>query len=217
MMSDTLPGFPTPPGAAAPAAVVVKPTTERDMLDALHRRYAVASQGDSIRYAVAEHVRSSASSDARRVCDFMAQDLWHSGGLALHGHEVKLSRSDWLRELADPDKAETFMRYCDRWWLVVPDAQIVRPGELPERWGMIVVTNGVGHVKRSAPKLAPVPHPVSFRAALLRATAKTSARRGLIVQNALADAQNAQAAVASALASAEQARLELRALREATA
>mgnify|MGYP003490749642 FL=1 len=28
--------------------------TERDMLDALHNRYSVVSQGDSIRYACAE-------------------------------------------------------------------------------------------------------------------------------------------------------------------
>ena len=68
--------------------------TERDMLDALHARYAKASQGIGIRYAVAEHVQSGAGFDARRVCDFMAQDLWTTGDLALHGHEVKVSRSD---------------------------------------------------------------------------------------------------------------------------
>ena len=94
-----------------------------------------ASQGIGIRYAVAEHVRSSASFDAKRVCDFMAQDLWTTGGLHLHGHEVKVSRSDWLRELADPSKAEAFRRYCDRWWLVVSDRAIVKPGELPGRLG----------------------------------------------------------------------------------
>lgn len=164
-----------------PAVAPVTPTvhaTERDVIDALHARYAKASQGQGIRFAVAEQVRSSASFDARRVCDFMAQDLWRGGDLALHGHEVKVSRSDWLRELADPSKAETFRRYCDRWWLVVSDRAIVKPGELPAGWGLMALSDGVLRVVKGAPKLTPEPLSVTFRAALLRATAKTYARRG---------------------------------------
>ena len=87
-----------------------KPTppkvTERDVLAALRNRYAILSKDFRIRYAIAEHVQSSAGFDARRVCDFMALDLWPSKGLELHGHEVKVSRSDWLRELREPAKAE---------------------------------------------------------------------------------------------------------------
>lgn len=155
--------------------------TEREMLDALHDRYSQASQGASVRYACAEHVRSSASFDAKRVCDFMAQDLWNTGGLALHGHEVKVSRSDWLRELADPSKAQAFSRYCDRWWLVVPDAKIVRD-DLPDGWGLMAFgTNGRLRVIHRAARLDPDPHPPTFRAALMRAVAKTNARRGSVI------------------------------------
>lgn len=150
--------------------------TERDMLDALHARYAIASQGVTIRYAIAEHVQSGAGFDARRVCDFMALDLWPSKGLHLHGHEVKVSRSDWLRELRDPAKAEEFRQWCDRWWLVVPDAEIVKAGELPPGWGLIVVTNGVPRISRQAPTLTPQPWSRSFRAAFARAVQKTSHR-----------------------------------------
>ena len=152
--------------------------TERDMLDALHARYAKASQGIGIRYAVAEHVRSSASFDAKRVCDFMAQDLWTTGDLALHGHEVKVSRSDWLRELSDPSKAEAFRRYCDRWWLVVSDRAIVKPGELPTGWGLLALSGGTLRAVKGAPRLTPEPLSVTFRAALMRGVAKTYARRG---------------------------------------
>ncbi len=164
-----------------PAVATEAPTvhaTERNVIDALHARYAKASHGQSIRFAVAEQVRSSASFDARRVCDFMAQDLWHTGELALHGHEVKVSRSDWLRELADPSKAEAFRRYCDRWWLVVSDRAIVKPGELPAGWGLMELSGSALRVVKGAPKLTPEPLSVTFRAALLRATAKTYARRG---------------------------------------
>lgn len=150
--------------------------TEADMLAALRARYAIASQGVSIRYAIAEHVQSGAGFDARRVCDFMALDLWPSKGLHLHGHEVKVSRSDWLRELRDPAKAEEFRQWCDRWWLVVPDAEIVKAGELPTGWGLIVVTNGVPRISRQAPTLTPQPWSRSFRAAFARAVQKTSHR-----------------------------------------
>ena len=184
-MSSALFDIPSEPDLSPPeSAAVVPKATERGVLDLLHARYDVASQGDSIRYAVAEHVRSSASFDARRVCDFMAQDLWRTGRLELHGHEVKVSRSDWLRELADPSKADAFKRYCDRWWLVVSDQAIVKPGELPDGWGLMVAANGVVRVKRTAPTLTPEPHPPTFRAALLRATAKTNARQGRIVRDA---------------------------------
>lgn len=155
--------------------------TERHMLDALHARYSQAPQGTSIRYACSEHVRSHGGFDARRVCDFMAQDLWPSQGLHFHGHEVKVSRSDWLRELADPSKAEEFRRYCDRWWLVVPDRRIVRD-DLPDGWGLMALDSSDRlRVVKSAPELEPLPMSKTFRAALLRATAQTNAVRGSVI------------------------------------
>lgn len=162
--------------------------TERDMLDLLHQRYSAVSQGDSIRYACAEHVASHTGwtnaegqrAEPRRA-DFLAQDCWNSHGLHLHGHEVKVSRSDWLTELRDPTKAEAVKRYCDRWWLVVSDREIVRD-DLPVGWGLMAPgRDGRLRVVRSAPTLTPEPMPAAFRAALLRGTAKTAARRGAVI------------------------------------
>lgn len=152
-------------------------STESDVLAALHARYAVASQGVSIRYAIAEHVQSTAGLDARRVCDFMALDLWPSTGLELHGHEVKTSRSDWLRELRDPSKADAFRRWCDRWWLVVPDMGIIKPAEIPDGWGVMVApTGGPARVRLAAPRLNPEQWSRPFQAAFARAVQKTSHR-----------------------------------------
>lgn len=157
-----------------------KPTppkvTERDVLAALRNRYAILSKDFRIRYAIAEHVQSSAGFDARRVCDFMALDLWPSKGLELHGHEVKVSRSDWLRELREPAKAEEFRRWCDRWWLVVPDLAIVKREELPAGWGLMVIRDGSPRVTVPAPRLTPKPWPRTFTAAWSRAVQKTSHR-----------------------------------------
>lgn len=156
--------------------------SERSMLDALHLRYSQTSQGVLRRFVCAEHVRSrggfAGGRHAMRTADFVAQDLWSSDGYQLHGHEVKVSRSDWLRELADPAKAESIKRFCDRWWLVVPDARIVKD-DLPDMWGLLAIrSDGKLRAIKSAPRLHPEPHPATFRAALLRAVAKTAAKRG---------------------------------------
>lgn len=154
--------------------------TERHMLDAIWKRYDKVSQGDSIRYVVAEHVRSDAGFNARRTCDAVVQDLWPAQGLSLHGHEVKVSRSDWLRELTDATKAAEFQRYCDYWWLVVPTVEIVKAGELPAGWGLMAI-NGAGFltVRRPAARNECATVPVGFRASLLRSVAKTYARRAV--------------------------------------
>ena len=158
--------------------------TERDMLNALHARYGQRSQGGALqRYVCAEHVRASCGfagwsavegPRTMRTADFIAQDTWEAQGLRLHGHEVKVSRSDWLTELADPSKAEAIKRYCDHWWLVVPDRSIVRD-DLPDEWGLLAFDRyGKLRIVRRAPMLTPDPHPPTFRASLLRAAAKTS-------------------------------------------
>ena len=151
------------------------PATERAMLDLLHARYS-GEYGNGIRYVCAEHVRNRAGFDATRTADFMAMDLWPSSGLLLHGHEVKVSRSDWLRELADPSKAEAFTRYVDRWWVVVPHKRVVRD-DLPDQWGLMVRRGERLVVVRPAPVLVPEPPPRTFLASLMRAVVMT-ARRG---------------------------------------
>jgi hypothetical protein len=114
-------------------------STERDVLDLLHQRYS-HTYGNGFRYAVAEHVRSHGGFDARRTADFVAMDLWPSKGFALHGHEVKVSRSDWLAELRQPEKAAEFTPYMTYWWVVAGASDIVRKDELPPGWGLLIAT-----------------------------------------------------------------------------
>ena len=94
--------------------------------------------------------------------------LWPSRGLEMHGFEVKVSRSDWIKELRTPDKAEAVYRYCDHWWIVAGGVDIVAPGELPPTWGMIVADKGKLVVRVAAPKLEPVGYTADFLAAVLR-------------------------------------------------
>lgn len=151
--------------------------TEADMIAALERRYS-AVHGNGRRYATAYGVRSHASFYARRTADFVVMDLWVSGGLRLHGHEVKVSRSDWLRELKTPEKAAEFIPYMNCWWVVVSDKRIVRPGELPDDWGLMVLRGTELAVVKAAPKREAKPLSPSRLAGLLRAVAQTAETRG---------------------------------------
>lgn len=154
--------------------------TERDMLDLLLARYNTERRGTiADRYVRAEHVRSTQSLGRYcSVADFVSVDKYASHQ-ALIGHEVKVSRADWLTELRDPAKAERIKRFCTYWYLVVPDASIVREGELPEGWGLMVKAGERLRIKVRAPKLAPEPMTLDFVAGLTAAAQRTAYREPL--------------------------------------
>jgi len=158
--------------------------TERDMLNLLLDRYTAIRPGTTAdRWVRAEHVRISLSYDARRIVDFIAADKYpgmpYGSTTALHGHEVKVSRADWLTELRDPEKSDAFKRYMHYWWLVVPDASIVKPGELPAGWGLLVKAGSRLRAKVRAPKLTPEPLPLDLTICLASAAAQTAHREPL--------------------------------------
>lgn len=156
--------------------------TERDMLDLLLARYTNIRRGTiADRWVRAEHVASTLGyGPAKRVADFIAADRYpgmpYGTALALHGHEVKVSRSDWLTELSDPTKSDAFKRYMHHWWLVVPDAAIAKAGELPEGWGLLVRSGNKLRAKVPAPRLAPEPLGLDLTISLMSAAARTAYR-----------------------------------------
>ncbi|ACI06275.1 gp61 [Mycobacterium phage Brujita] len=70
-------------------------------------------------------------------CDAIYVGFTSSSGRILVGHELKVSRADWLNELNKPGKADAWADQCHQWWLVVSDPSIVHEGELPEGWGLM--------------------------------------------------------------------------------
>jgi hypothetical protein len=128
--------------------------------DMLHKRY------PSPEWALLEEV-APATGGGTRYADAVAVNLWQSRGHAVHGFEIKVSRSDWLRELKDPSKAEPVYRYCDYWWIVAPRG-IVKDGELPPTWGLLEL-RASGLVQAvNAPKLEAQPINRAFFASLMR-------------------------------------------------
>ena len=75
---------------------------------------------------------------AGRRADAPYVGFFASRGKFLVGHELKVSRADWLHELAQPEKAEIWFRECHSWYLVAAHESIVQEGELPHGWGLMV-------------------------------------------------------------------------------
>jgi hypothetical protein len=73
---------------------------------------------------------------SNRRADLVRVGMWASRGTGIDVHEIKTSRSDWLRELDDPAKAEAWWPYSNRFWVVTPPGT-VHDGELPEGWGLM--------------------------------------------------------------------------------
>lgn len=56
----------------------------------------------------------------------------------LVGHEIKVSRSDWENERAQPEKSAAWIDECHEFWAVAPSVKIIPPDTLPAGWGLMV-------------------------------------------------------------------------------
>jgi hypothetical protein len=117
-------------------------------------------------YITLEEVRDATGFDGVRTADALAISLYRSRGKAVWGFEMKVSRNDWLKELKQPEKAESIMRYCNYWALVVPSESIVKVGELPATWGMYVAQKNRLKCVVPCPKLDPMPMSLTFLTAI---------------------------------------------------
>jgi hypothetical protein len=118
-------------------------------------------------WAIFFEVSNGTGARGHSYADAVAMNLYPSRGLEINGFEVKNYRSDWLRELKDPAKAEPVFKFCDRWWIVA-EKGLVKPGELPIVWGLIEHHQGKLRQEKAAPPLTPNPLNKTFAAALLR-------------------------------------------------
>ena len=98
----------------------------------------------------------------------MAFNMYGSTGYEILGFEIKVSRADFLSELKDMGKSDEIMSYCDKWYLVVPSAEIVKEGELPKNWGLLVLKDGKLIQKVRAIPTKTTPMPDYFIASILR-------------------------------------------------
>lgn len=141
----------------APEEPAAPPLTEAAVLDLIERHYARPGNGGSGEYAVLRQVRNAAGFSATRTFDAVVIGLWPSRGHELHVIEVKVSRSDWLRELRDPKKADDAASIADRFSVCAPKG-VVKREELPATWGLLEVMTGPDGSKLRVARAAPLLH-----------------------------------------------------------
>lgn len=107
--------------------------TTADVLEALKGHYRKPGEDFTGEILIAE---PQSPGRGQRRCDLLRVGMWQSRGTGIDVHEIKVSRSDWLRELDSPAKAEAWWPYCSRFWITTPPG-IVVPAELPEGWGLM--------------------------------------------------------------------------------
>jgi len=133
--------------------VATKPTAD-SLINVLRRHY--LPEGRPPGGIFAAEIQAPGSS---RRADLIWQGVTAGAGYELIGHEVKVSRADLLNELADPTKSDPWMRYCNRWYLVLPHLAIADGLDLPDTWGVMTPPSGRRTrsmtIERKAPALTP--------------------------------------------------------------
>ncbi len=145
-------------------------TTTAQVREYLKRRYAAPE------WALLEEVRNGTGwVKDERYADAVAMSLYPSRGLSVLGFEIKVSRADWLRELKNPDKSTSIQKYCDAWWVVAGDPNIVRKDEVPMAWGLMVCGGNRLNIVKDAPKLSAADLDRSFVASMMRRMSQATA------------------------------------------
>ena len=88
-----------------------------------------------------------------RKIDLLVCSFWRSRGYALDAVEVKVSHSDWMREVNNPEKADFWYEHSDRFWVAVPSELTARVRDtLPPTWGLLGISGGRASEVVKAPK-----------------------------------------------------------------
>lgn len=155
-----------------------------EIVELLKRRYSGFGASGVRRYLYGEEV-----GHGDRWADLIIQDTWRGGfawgdgnnprSYPRHGFEIKVSRSDWLNEIKDPSKAETFRPYCHYWSLVIADKTMVKDGELPNGWGLLVPKgNRIYTVIKAPENLEVLPMPSGMMTSFMRRIDQSGENRG---------------------------------------
>jgi hypothetical protein len=132
-------------------------------------RIALEKRYQAPEWCLLHEVANGTGLSAKRYADCIAMNLFPSRGLAIHGIEIKVSRSDLLNELKQPEKADEIAQYCDYWYVASPKG-LADGVELPMTWGLLeLFDSGILREKKKAEKLVEAkPLTRQFVAALAR-------------------------------------------------
>lgn len=113
-MTSTLPGLEVPVSSPVPVSGD-EPMTARQVKDALRGRHPASSQGMPGEWTCLEEWSN---------IDFLAWSAWR--GARRIGYEVKVSRSDYRRELLRPHKRTAALGICHEFYFAVPKGLLTK-------------------------------------------------------------------------------------------
>lgn len=146
---------------------------EKKRITSTDIRAAMSKRWTEPEYAIMWEVSNATGASSKRYADAIIMSLWPSRGLELHGVEIKISRSDWKREAANPMKAEAIAQFCDRWWVHTSPGVVDDLSDLPPAWGLREWNGKSWKTIREAAKNEPQPITRQFLAAMLRRADET--------------------------------------------
>ena len=122
--------------------------TEQHVIAALFRHFHPV-QGDINRWACFDHLRMGTGfgPHAERIIDFFALNCEPSSGFQSFAIEVKVSRSDFRRELANPAKRLAASVIARRFAFAYPRG-LIEPNEVPVECGIFEYADGVVEKRR---------------------------------------------------------------------
>lgn len=148
-------------------------TTSVDLMRALGRRFPATE------WLLVDEVMLPGGQAHRRI-DAVAVHYWPSTGHMRCGFELKISRSDWTREMAQPEKRRFALERCHAFSLVSA-AGIAREDEIPAEMGWYEFEGDALEIRKAPPqRTVPDPGP-SFHVAVAR-RAEAAGRRNAALE-----------------------------------
>lgn len=148
--------------------------TSKDCIDALRQHYRYG-QGQ-YEWVFVDEVALRTGGGQRM--DAFALNCWPSESYISIAFEVKVSRTDYLREVRRPDKRKAAMLLSNYFMFVCPEG-LLRPDEMPVDCGLMhVKSGGVVRVVKQAPHRDRLPASWALLAVLLRTMQNRAEWRG---------------------------------------
>jgi hypothetical protein len=165
-----------------------------DLVKLIRQRYPLDRPNGFQTHVVLEQVPDATGIHQGHWIDVAVFDLWPSKGLLRSAFEIKVSRSDFIRELQHPYKYKWVLESFHEFWFVAPK-DVIQLSELPVNVGWMCPRGNKLVIKRHAvqnpnPKLDDL-----LLAAFMRAAAKEIARvNSTVVKDILQNSEEHQLA-----------------------
>ena len=145
-------------------------------------------------WACFDELRDGNGLACSRSFDMWAINCYPSNGHRTIGVEIKVSRSDFLRELNKPVKREQIETYAMETYFACP-LGMLKPDELPEKWGLMTVSEKGARIARRAVQRDQIQLDIFFfasvcrRAAEVEGHARNNAQKEIELKAWMADAE----------------------------